>query len=114
MNSCPIIFAKTAKKLFGINRSNGFQNFVLKSVMVEKEVLPIISQCLDGMEKCAEEINTTEVRPDTEQSCLLPFLRKKISEILSIFLVKAFPGVDVMITNFCDVCQLPAKNWRLF
>jgi hypothetical protein len=22
------------------------------------------------------------------------------------------PGVDVMITNFCDFCQFSAKNWR--
>ena len=37
------------------------QNFILKSVTVEKEVLPIISRCLDGMEKCADEIDSTEV-----------------------------------------------------
>ena len=43
-------------------RTKCFQNFILKSCMVEKEVLPIISQCLDGMEKCAEEIDATEVQ----------------------------------------------------
>ena len=46
-------------------RTKCFQNFILKSCMVEKEVLPIISQCLDGMEKCAEEINASEVGCDT-------------------------------------------------
>jgi hypothetical protein len=37
------------------------QNFIYKSVNVEKEVLPIISQCLDGMEKCADDIDSKEV-----------------------------------------------------
>ena len=46
-------------------RTKCFQNFILKSCMVEKEVLPIISQCLDGMEKCAEEIGASEVGCDS-------------------------------------------------
>lgn len=48
-------------------RTKCFQNFILKSCMVEKEVLPIISQCLDGMEKCAEEIDASEVSFDLFQ-----------------------------------------------
>ena len=37
------------------------KNFVLKAVQVEKEVLPIVSQCLDGMAHCAESIDEKEV-----------------------------------------------------
>ena len=37
------------------------QNFMLKAVQSEKEVLPIISQCLDGIAKNAESINEKEV-----------------------------------------------------
>lgn len=37
------------------------QNFLLKSIQSEREVLPIISQCLGGMEKAAMEINEKEV-----------------------------------------------------
>eukprot|EP00094_Tigriopus_californicus_P006525 TCALIF_06282-PA protein Name:"Similar to fnbp1l Formin-binding protein 1-like (Xenopus laevis)" AED:0.14 eAED:0.14 QI:0/0/0/0.91/0.72/0.75/12/0/606 len=36
------------------------QNFILKSVQSEKDVLPIVNQCLEGMEKCAEEIDEAE------------------------------------------------------
>ena len=38
------------------------KNFFIKSVEVEREVLPIISQCLDCMEKSAESIDEKEVR----------------------------------------------------
>jgi len=36
------------------------KNFILKAVQVEKEVLPIVSQCLDGMAQCAESIDENE------------------------------------------------------
>lgn len=38
-----------------------FQSFILKSVEVERNVLPIVSQCLDGMAKCAEDMDEREV-----------------------------------------------------
>ena len=38
------------------------KNFILKAVQVEKEVLPIVSQCLDGMAQCAESIDENEVK----------------------------------------------------
>ena len=37
------------------------KNFIIKSVEVEREVLPIISQCLDCMQKSAESIDENEV-----------------------------------------------------
>ena len=37
------------------------KNFIIKSVEVEKEVIPIISQCLDCMEKSADSIDEKEV-----------------------------------------------------
>lgn len=37
------------------------QNFFLKSIQSERDVLPIVSQCLDGMEKASLEINEKEV-----------------------------------------------------
>ena len=37
------------------------KNFILKAVQVEKEVLPIVSQCLDEMAQCAEAIDEKEV-----------------------------------------------------
>ena len=37
------------------------KNFIQKSVQVEREVIPIISQCLDGMAKCADSIDEKEV-----------------------------------------------------
>jgi len=36
------------------------QSFILKSVNIERDVLPIVSQCLDGMAQNAENINETE------------------------------------------------------
>ncbi len=36
------------------------QNFILKAVQSEKEVLPIVSQCLEGMGHCAESIDERE------------------------------------------------------
>lgn len=36
------------------------KNFIIKSVEVEREVLPIVSQCLDCMEKSAESIDEKE------------------------------------------------------
>lgn len=33
------------------------RNYMLKSVEIERAVAPIISQCLDGIEKAANEIN---------------------------------------------------------
>lgn len=33
------------------------QNYMLKAIQTEKDVLPIVSQCLDGMNKCAKEID---------------------------------------------------------
>ena len=38
-----------------------FKNFILKAVQVEKEVLPIVSQCFDGMVLSAESIDEKEV-----------------------------------------------------
>ena len=38
------------------------KNFVVKSVQVEREVIPIILQCLDGMAKCADSIDEKEVK----------------------------------------------------
>ena len=46
------------------NSKNGMfllQSFILKSVNIERDVLPIVSQCLDGMAQNAENINETEV-----------------------------------------------------
>lgn len=37
------------------------QNFIMKAVQAEKEVLPIVSQCLDGMAQSAESIDEREV-----------------------------------------------------
>lgn len=37
-----------------------FKNFILKAVHVEKEVLPIVSQCLDGVVSSAENIDEKE------------------------------------------------------
>ena len=37
------------------------KNFILKSVQVEREVLPIISQCVDGMATCGDSIDEKEV-----------------------------------------------------
>jgi len=37
-----------------------FKNFILKAVQAEKEVLPIVSQCLDGMVDSAESIDEKE------------------------------------------------------
>jgi len=37
-----------------------FKNFILKAVQAEKEVLPIVSQCLDGMAASAESIDEKE------------------------------------------------------
>ena len=39
-----------------------FKNFILKAVHVEKEVLPIVSQCLDGVVSSAENIDEKEVK----------------------------------------------------
>lgn len=36
------------------------KSFILKAVQVEKEVLPIVSQCLDGMAQCADAIDEKE------------------------------------------------------
>ena len=36
------------------------KNFILKAVHSEKEVLPIVSQCLDGMVQCADAIDESE------------------------------------------------------
>ena len=36
------------------------KNFILKAVHAEKEVVPIISQCLDGMTQCGEAIDEKE------------------------------------------------------
>jgi len=36
------------------------KNFILKAVQAEKEVVPIISQCLDGMTQCGEAIDEKE------------------------------------------------------
>ena len=38
------------------------KSFILKAVQVEKEVLPIVSQCLDGMAQCADAIDEKEVK----------------------------------------------------
>ena len=38
------------------------QNYMLKAIQTEKDVLPIVSQCLDGMNKCAKEIDEKNVR----------------------------------------------------
>ena len=38
-----------------------FKNFILKAVSAEKEVLPIVSQCLDGVVSSAESIDEREV-----------------------------------------------------
>ena len=38
------------------------QNFILKSVQTERDVMPIINQCLDGMTKCADEVDEKEVK----------------------------------------------------
>ena len=43
------------------------KNFIIKSVEVEKEVLPIVSQCLDCMEKYADSIDEKEVRAKCTQ-----------------------------------------------
>ena len=43
-------------------RIKGFKNFILKAVNVEKEVWPIVSQCLEGMAESAEAIDEKEVR----------------------------------------------------
>jgi len=37
-----------------------FKNFILKAVSVEKEVIPIVSQCLDGVVSSAESIDEKE------------------------------------------------------
>jgi len=37
-----------------------FKNFILKAVHVEKEVLPIVSQCLDGVVSSAESVDEKE------------------------------------------------------
>lgn len=36
------------------------RNYMIKSVEIERSVAPIISQCLDGIEKAANEINEKE------------------------------------------------------
>jgi hypothetical protein len=41
-------------------RIKWIKNFILKSVEIEREVVPIISQCLNDMEKSAESINEKE------------------------------------------------------
>ena len=38
------------------------QNYFLKAIAAEKDVLPIVGQCLDGMEKFTMEIDEKEVR----------------------------------------------------
>lgn len=42
-------------------RIKGLRSYILKAVHVEKEVLPIVSQCLDGMVASAESIDEKEV-----------------------------------------------------
>ncbi|XP_034948223.1 formin-binding protein 1-like isoform X2 [Chelonus insularis] len=41
-------------------RIKNMRNYMLKSVEIERSVAPIISQCLDGIEKAANEINEKE------------------------------------------------------
>lgn len=41
-------------------RIKNMRNYMLKSVEIERAVAPIIAQCLDGIEKAANEINEKE------------------------------------------------------
>jgi len=42
-------------------RIKNIKNFMLQSVDIERNVFPIISQCLDGIVAAAENINEKEV-----------------------------------------------------
>lgn len=41
-------------------RIKNMRNYMMKSVEIERAVAPIIAQCLDGIEKAANEINEKE------------------------------------------------------
>ena len=43
-------------------------NFILKAITAERDVLPIVGQCLDGMEKFTREIDEKEVSLRSECS----------------------------------------------
>ena len=46
------------------------QNFLLKAINTERDVLPIVNQCLDGMEKFTLEINEKEVRETRQEKSI--------------------------------------------
>lgn len=43
-------------------RVRNIRNFMVHSANIEKKVIPIINQCLDGIIKAADQINEKEVR----------------------------------------------------
>jgi hypothetical protein len=43
-------------------RIKNIKNFMIQSVDIERNVFPIISKCLDGIVRAAEQINEKEVR----------------------------------------------------
>ena len=47
-------------------------NFILKAITAERDVLPIVGQCLDGMEKFTREIDEKEVSLRSDSDCSIP------------------------------------------
>ena len=41
-----------------------FQELLRKGAKIERDVLPIINKCIDGMEKAADSINPKSVKMD--------------------------------------------------
>lgn len=55
-------------------RIRNVRNYMIQSVQVERNVFPIIEQCLDGIVNAANKINENEV----SSYCLIIFITKLI------------------------------------
>ena len=52
-----------------------------KSAQTEQDVLPIVGQCLEGIQRCTDSINEKEVR--SEPHIFRPYLYESFSETYS-------------------------------
>ena len=83
------------------------QNFILKSVRVEQDVLPIIAQCLDGMTKCAENVDESEV---CDQEFVLLLSSFFYCRNLLIVLQDSRLVVEKFKSGFCPPADIPFED----
>jgi hypothetical protein len=59
-------------------RTAGLRGFVLRAAQVERDILPIVGQCLDGATRAADSINEKEVG---QNDATLPIMNPRIGRI---------------------------------